>query len=99
MKGIAAGLLRLCYRVEVHGREHITAAGAKAVIVVNHVSFLDGALLDAFLHGRPVFDIETHTATRWWVRPFIGMVEAFPVTPTSPMATSAHLCEGEQGQN
>src|SRR3546814_15198731 len=42
MKGIAAGLLRLCYRVEVHGREHITAAGATAGIEVNNVSFLDG---------------------------------------------------------
>src|SRR3546814_11325351 len=70
MKGIAAGLLRLCYRVEVHGREHITAAGAKAVIVVNHVFFLDGALLAAFLPGPPVFAIDPHTATRWSVRPF-----------------------------
>src|SRR3546814_317643 len=99
MKGIAAGLLRLCYRVEVHGREHITAAGAKAVIVVNHVSFLDGALLAAFLPGRPVFAIDTHTATRWWVRPFLALVEAFPVNPTSPLATRALIREVEKGKH
>src|SRR3546814_9400903 len=95
---MAAGQLRHCYRVGVDGREHITAAGAKAVIVVNHVSFLDGALLAAFLPGRPVFAIDTHTATRWWVRPFLALVEAFPVNPTSPLATRALIREVEKGK-
>ena len=99
MKGLAAGLLRLCYRVELRGREHIRAAGDKAVIVVNHVSFLDGALLAAFLPGRPVFAIDTHTATRWWVKPFLALVEAFPLNPTSPLATRALLREVEKGKH
>lgn len=99
MKGIAAGILRLCYRVEVRGREHIKAAGAKAVIVVNHVSFLDGALLAAFLPGRPLFAIDTHTAQRWWVKPFLALVEAFPLNPTSPLATRALIREVEKGKH
>ncbi|HMA13810.1 MAG TPA: AMP-binding protein, partial [Kiloniellaceae bacterium] len=98
MKGIAAGILRLAYRVEVHGREHVRAAGAKAVIVVNHVSFLDGALLAAFLPGRPLFAIDTHMAQRWWVRPFLSLVEAFPLNPTSPLATRALIREVEKGK-
>ena len=34
--------LRLAYRVEVKGLEHMPRQGEKAVVVVNHLSFLDG---------------------------------------------------------
>lgn len=99
MKGLVAGVLRLFYRVEVHGRENIKAAGDKAVIVVNHVSFLDGALLAAFLPGRPMFAIDTHMASRWWVKPFLALVEAFPLNPTSPLATRALIREVDKGKH
>jgi acyl-[acyl-carrier-protein]-phospholipid O-acyltransferase/long-chain-fatty-acid--[acyl-carrier-protein] ligase len=99
MKGLVAAVLRLFYRVEVNGRGNIKAAGDKAVIVVNHVSFLDGALLAAFLPGRPMFAIDTHMATRWWVKPFLALVEAFPLNPTSPLATRALIREVEKGKH
>ncbi|MEO3428617.1 acyl-[ACP]--phospholipid O-acyltransferase [Pelagibius sp. CAU 1746] len=99
LKGIFAAVFRLFYRVELHGRENIKAAGAKAVIVVNHVSFLDGALLAAFLPGRPMFAIDSHMATRWWVKPFMALVEGFPMDPTSPFATRALIREVEKGKH
>ncbi len=99
LKGIFAAVFRLFYRVELHGRENIRAAGDKAVIVVNHVSFLDGALLAAFLPGRPMFAIDSHMATRWWVRPFMALVEGFPMDPTSPFATRALIREVEKGKH
>ena len=42
-------LLRLGYRYEVKGAEHtaIIRPGAKVLVVVNHISFLDGAFLRA----------------------------------------------------
>ncbi len=52
-------MLRLVYRVEVHGLEHAHAAMPRAVIAANHASFLDGLLLGAFLPGRPVFAVDT----------------------------------------
>jgi acyl-[acyl-carrier-protein]-phospholipid O-acyltransferase/long-chain-fatty-acid--[acyl-carrier-protein] ligase len=99
LKGLAAGILRLFYRVEMHGARHIREAGEKAVIVVNHVSFLDGPLLAAFLPGRPMFAIDTHMASRWWVKPFLALVEAFPLNPTSPLATRALIREVEKGKH
>ena len=36
---------RLAYRVEVRGLDNYAQAGPRAVIVVNHVSFLDALLL------------------------------------------------------
>jgi acyl-[acyl-carrier-protein]-phospholipid O-acyltransferase/long-chain-fatty-acid--[acyl-carrier-protein] ligase len=83
----AAALFRLLYRVEVKGIENVAKAGPRAVIIVNHVSFLDGMLVAAFVPGRPTFVVDTHVAQRWWARPLFWLVEAVTVDPTSPMAT------------
>ena len=79
-------LLRLLYRVEVRGEENYAKAGARRVIIANHTSFLDAALLTAFLPERPTFAINTEIARRWWVRPFLWMAKVYPLDPTKPMA-------------
>ena len=42
--------------------EHLAAAGERVVIVPNHVSYLDGPLIAAFLPGWPMFAIDTAQA-------------------------------------
>jgi acyl-[acyl-carrier-protein]-phospholipid O-acyltransferase/long-chain-fatty-acid--[acyl-carrier-protein] ligase len=96
VKGVLAWLFRLAYRVEVKGIENATRAGKRTVIVVNHVSFLDGALLATFLPGRPVFAIDTFIAKQWWVRPFLRLFDGFPLDPTNPMAVKALIREVEK---
>jgi acyl-[acyl-carrier-protein]-phospholipid O-acyltransferase/long-chain-fatty-acid--[acyl-carrier-protein] ligase len=96
VKGALAWLFRLAYRVEVKGIENATRAGKRTVIVVNHVSFLDGALLATFLPGRPVFAIDTFIAKQWWVRPFLRLFDGFPLDPTNPMAVKALIREVEK---
>ena len=86
LKGLFVRLFRLCYRVELRGWEHYRQAGERTVIVVNHVSFLDAAMLAAFLPDRPIFAINTHMAKKWWIKPFLGVVDAFPLDPTNPFA-------------
>ncbi|NQV22158.1 MAG: acyl-[ACP]--phospholipid O-acyltransferase [Rhodospirillales bacterium] len=87
VKALFSGLFKLFYRVEVHGMENYAKAGKRAVIVCNHVSFLDAVLLAAFLPSKPVFAINTYTAQRWWAKPFLCLVEAYPIDPMSPLAT------------
>jgi len=89
VKSLAAALLRLAYRVEVKGAENYRLAGKRAVVIVNHVSFLDGPLLAAFLPGRPIFPIDTFVAQKWWARPIFWLVDAVRINPTNPMATKA----------
>lgn len=36
--------MRLCYRLQIHGRQHIPKHGA-ALVVCNHVSFMDALVL------------------------------------------------------
>lgn len=86
-------LLKVLYRVEVQGLENMTKAAKRSVIVVNHVSFLDGVLLGAFLPNKPMFAINTQMATKWWVKPFLKFVDAFALDPRNPMATKALINE------
>ncbi len=86
VKTLLGAALRLAYRVEVRGIENYTAAGDRALVIPNHTSFLDAAILGAFLPGRPMFAVNTFIARRVWVRPFLRLVHAFPVDPTNPLA-------------
>ncbi len=78
---------RLFYRVHVSGWENLDRAGPRAVIALNHVSWLDAALALAVLPQEPVFAIDWQIARRWWVRPALGLVRAMPLDPTKPFAT------------
>ncbi|HEX8127306.1 MAG TPA: acyl-[ACP]--phospholipid O-acyltransferase [Allosphingosinicella sp.] len=98
IKSLVRGLLRLLYRVEVDGASNMPRPGERAVVVVNHVSFLDALLLAAFLPGKPTFAIHTRIAKAWWVRPFLGLFEAFPVDPTNPMSAKAMVRAVKEGR-
>jgi acyl-[acyl-carrier-protein]-phospholipid O-acyltransferase/long-chain-fatty-acid--[acyl-carrier-protein] ligase len=98
LKTLLAGLFRLAYRVEVRGLENYRKAGERAVIVANHLSFIDGVLLAAFLPGRPTFAVNAARAAAWWVKPFLGLVDAVPIDPTRPLATKALIRAVEEGR-
>ena len=98
LKALIRGLLVLLYRVDVHGAENMPQPGERAVVVVNHVSFLDGLLLAAFLPGKPTFAVATRIAKAWWVKPFLGLFDAFPVDPTNPMAAKAMVKAVREGR-
>ncbi|SEQ73225.1 acyl-[ACP]--phospholipid O-acyltransferase [Sphingobium sp. YR768] len=98
IKSLFRGLLRLLYRVEVSGAENMPAVGTPAVVVVNHVSFLDGLLLAAFLPGKPTFAVHTRIARAWWIKPFLPLFDAFPVDPTNPMAAKAMVKAVREGR-
>ncbi len=99
LRMLARIALRLAYRVEVRGVENLALAGERVVIVPNHVSFLDGPLIAAFLPGYPMFAIDTAQAARWWARPLLAGADIYPMDPTRPMATKSlirALREGRQ---
>ncbi|QPQ54380.1 acyl-[ACP]--phospholipid O-acyltransferase [Allosphingosinicella flava] len=98
IKSVTKGLLRLFYRVEVSGAENMPKPGERAVVVVNHVSFLDGLLLAAFLPGKPTFAVHTRIAKAWWVRPFLQLFDAFPVDPTNPLSAKAMVRAVREGR-
>ncbi|HLJ63219.1 MAG TPA: MFS transporter, partial [Stellaceae bacterium] len=98
LKILMAGLFRLFYRVEVRGLENLAQIGERAVFVANHLSFLDGPLIAAFLPGRPAFAIDTAQAERWLFKPFLALIDAVSIDPTKPMATKTLIRVVEEGR-
>lgn len=78
--------LGLLYNVEVEGIKHLEAVGNRAILTPNHTSFLDGALLAAFLPGRLTFAVFEGFVDKWWMKPVAWIVDIYGIQPTSPMA-------------
>jgi acyl-[acyl-carrier-protein]-phospholipid O-acyltransferase/long-chain-fatty-acid--[acyl-carrier-protein] ligase len=62
--------LRLLFRAEIRGLEHLAAAGPRVLVVANHVSSLDAVVLSALLPGRMLFATHAEIAQRWWLKPY-----------------------------
>ncbi len=91
-------LFRAFYRLEVRGLENIAKAGPNAIVALNHVSFLDGALALSLLDKEPVFAIDHGIAQRWWVKPFLRLTRAMPLDPTRPLATRTLINAVKNGE-
>ncbi|MBP2228712.1 acyl-[acyl-carrier-protein]-phospholipid O-acyltransferase/long-chain-fatty-acid--[acyl-carrier-protein] ligase [Azospirillum agricola] len=88
LRAVFRAVFRLAFRVEVRGAEHLTTLQGAAVVTPNHQSFLDGALLAAFLPGMR-FAVDTHIARLALVRPFLAMADHVTIDPTNPLGTRA----------
>jgi acyl-[acyl-carrier-protein]-phospholipid O-acyltransferase/long-chain-fatty-acid--[acyl-carrier-protein] ligase len=84
------------HHAEVKGLENALALGERSVVVVNHLSFLDGCFIAAFLPGEPVFAVDTDQAKRFWYMRYL--VDIFPVDPTNPMSTKAMIKAVREGK-
>jgi acyl-[acyl-carrier-protein]-phospholipid O-acyltransferase/long-chain-fatty-acid--[acyl-carrier-protein] ligase len=93
LKSYLCWLLKFLYQVKVTGLENYRKAGKRTVIVANHVSFLDGLLLAAFLPDKMLYAVHSQIANVWWIKPFIRLVDAFPMDATRPMLTKSLIKE------
>ena len=82
--------LRVAFRVRVRGLENVPASGPRLVIA-NHTSWLDAALLAAFLPEPPIFAVDSRVAQVPWVKPFLTWTTAYPLDPTRPISLKT-LC-------
>jgi acyl-[acyl-carrier-protein]-phospholipid O-acyltransferase / long-chain-fatty-acid--[acyl-carrier-protein] ligase len=86
LRKVVGAILTLVYRVEITGKENYEKAGKRVLIIANHTSFLDPLLLWVFLPDDITFAINTHISQRWWLQPFLGLSQIFPMNPTHPMS-------------
>jgi acyl-[acyl-carrier-protein]-phospholipid O-acyltransferase/long-chain-fatty-acid--[acyl-carrier-protein] ligase len=89
-------ILRSVFRVRVRGLEHYPATGRR-LIIANHTSWLDAALLAVFLPDQPVFAVHTQMTRLRWVRPFLKLVTAYSIDPSQPMMLKKLCACIEQG--
>ncbi|MEO8965419.1 MAG: acyl-[ACP]--phospholipid O-acyltransferase [Gammaproteobacteria bacterium] len=86
VKSFLIWLFKTLYRVEVRGLENYFAAGDRVLIVANHTSLLDAALIAAFLPDKLTFAIDFQYAQKSWVKTILKLVNTFPIDPTNSMA-------------
>ncbi len=84
-------LLRLLYKVEVSGMENYQKAGDRVLIIANHTSLLDGALLYAWLPETPTFAINTRIAARKAYKPFLYLVNLFEMDAINPLSIKSMI--------
>jgi acyl-[acyl-carrier-protein]-phospholipid O-acyltransferase/long-chain-fatty-acid--[acyl-carrier-protein] ligase len=85
-RSIARTIFSLLYRVDVKGLEYYEQAGERILIVANHTSFLDAAIIAAYLPHKLTFAVNSHIAQKWWFKPFTALVDTLSLDPTNPLA-------------
>lgn len=89
VKSFLIWLFKAIYRVEVRGMRNYEKAGNRVLIIANHTSLLDAALLATMLPDRLTFAVHTEYARKWWMKFFLKLVNTYPVDPTNPLATKS----------
>lgn len=93
IRNILKTLCTFCFRVEVKGMENYYACGKRTVVIANHTSFLDAALIAIYLPDKLSFAVNTFIAQNPFFKPFLALVDAFPIDPTNPLATKTLIDE------
>ena len=86
------------YQVEIKGINNFYNAGKKVVIISNHISYLDAALLAVYIPERPIFAIDRLVAKAWWIRPLLQIVRTHPVDTNNPIAIKNLIKELKQNK-
>ncbi len=76
----------LLFNVEVKNIENVKKAGSKVVIVSNHTSFIDAALIATYIPGRLIFAIESYISQLWFVKPFLSFARTYVIDPSKPLS-------------
>lgn len=91
-------LFKLFYRVEVKGLENYEAAGERVVIIANHMSKIDMALIGCFIPDRAMFTINIADVDKWWAKMAANFFDILPFDPTNAMAARAQVTEVKNGR-
>lgn len=97
IKAFIRQILRLLYRVEVRGQEHLDEVAERTLVVANHTSFIDALLLYAFLPFPLTYAINTYHANRWYGRLAGKVAGLFALDPVNPLSIRALIRRVREG--
>ncbi len=83
----------LMYKIDVKGLENYEKSGERTVIIANHLSYVDPALIATYIPRDMQFAINTTISKEWWVRPFLKIVKTYPVESNNAMALKSLIEE------
>jgi len=80
---IAVILAKIFYRLKVHGLENIPIEKG-ALIISNHVSWVDALVLSATLQRRIRFIMDKDIYNNKWLHPLFKLMQIIPISMTDP---------------
>jgi acyl-[acyl-carrier-protein]-phospholipid O-acyltransferase/long-chain-fatty-acid--[acyl-carrier-protein] ligase len=95
---LARFALRLFFRAEIRGIEHLAAAGPRVLVVANHVSSLDAVVLSALLPGRMLFATHAEIVQRWWLKPYWRIGDDCSLDQAHPMTAKTMVDALKRGR-
>ena len=95
MKALLRFFLRVLFRTRLIGGDRLPTRGP-AVVLPNHVSFLDAIFLYALLPGEVCFVVNTAIAAR--IAPVLRFVSHVTVDPTSPYSLKKIIAAVREGR-
>lgn len=76
-------LTKLCYRIKVVGIENVPA-DKSALLVCNHVSWVDALLVAATQQRRIRFIMDKSFYKKWWLKPICKLMQVIPISASDP---------------
>ena len=95
LKILIRGLLKLLYRLDVHGS---LPSAAKTLVVANHQSFLDAAILFACLPANALWVVQTQVLQQALFRVLLKRVDHIVIDTTNPFALKSTVEVIESGR-
>ncbi|NCX96982.1 MAG: hypothetical protein EBX41_11380, partial [Chitinophagia bacterium] len=94
------GLLRKLYRVEIKGIENLPSSpDEKLLVICNHQSFLDAAILSLFMPIPLTFAVNKFVAERKLIKFFLSFSKVVPVDTSTPLAMKELVDCVKAGEN
>ncbi|SER51209.1 acyl-[acyl-carrier-protein]-phospholipid O-acyltransferase / long-chain-fatty-acid--[acyl-carrier-protein] ligase [Nitrosomonas sp. Nm51] len=87
VKSMLRWVFHLCYQLEVKRAESLRHISKNTMIIANHLSYLDAALIAAIVPDHVSFVTNsTHAARRRWLRPFLFPADTITLDMSNPMS-------------
>ncbi|MCL2888712.1 MAG: AMP-binding protein [Elusimicrobia bacterium] len=97
IRSVITAVLDFFYRIEITGLDAFKNNKNNAVIVANQNSLLDPLILAVYLPGRPFFVVDSATAAKFWIKPFLKLIRYYTVDPENPLAVRNVIEEVKRG--
>ncbi|MDR0622597.1 MAG: MFS transporter, partial [Deltaproteobacteria bacterium] len=92
-------VLRVIFKPKVSGQANLeTVLEGPALVICNHQSFADVALLVAYIPRSLTFAIDVYRAQAWWVRFFTSFYKTIPLNPAQPIGARDLISALDNGE-
>ncbi len=100
LRGFTRLYFEIFHRVQVRGLEHLKHLDGPVIYAVNHVSYIDGALVGSCLpmNTQITFVVNAFIVRKWWARAAVSAVDNLLVDPISPYAVRTMIRAVEAGE-